>query len=92
MPKEDLLKIFDHFGTKVQQKKLNEEVFEFQEAIFMDDGTLKSLKHITEEMADVLVLLSQFKADFEISDKDLDEMIKNKVQRTLGRIEEGYYD
>ena len=64
--KEDLLKIIEHFGINNQQRKLQEEMFELQEAIlkyenakviFGKNSTLE-VEHIIEEIADCLILLT----------------------------------
>lgn len=94
--KEDLLKIIKHYGVNHQQRKLNEEVFELQEAILEfehDEYTYyseveKSLKnHITEELADVMVLIEQFKLYYGISSEEVVKIFWQKVNRQLERIE-----
>ena len=49
-------------------------------------------EHIKEEVADVQVLLNQFKEYHEIYDDEIVEMMEYKIDRTLDRIEEGYYE
>lgn len=72
--KENLLKIVNHYGVNNQQRKLEEEVFELQEAIFQYNAqkeacesvgcskphVFKCKEHIAEEIADIAVLLNQF--------------------------------
>ena len=98
---EDLLKIVNHYGINNQLRKFNEECFELEEAIInyeqekalnellcieiIDSDTLKK-KHITEEIADVTVMLNQFKKYYCITDKDLVEVTKFKIARQLERI------
>lgn len=84
---EKLLQIFNHYGLKNQLKKLSEEVYELQEAILLDEGDYDSLDHITEELADVYVLLSQFETKYEINQEKLIDMQAYKINRTLRRIE-----
>ena len=84
---EKLLQIFNHYGLKNQLKKLSEEVYELQEAILLDEGGYDSLDHITEELADVYVLLSQIETKYEIDQEKLVDMQAYKINRTLGRIE-----
>lgn len=100
--KEYLLEIINEFGVNNQQRKLQEEIFELQEAITINeiseikgyeiDGEENNYKRlILEEMADVMVILNQFIAYYEIPHKELRNMCKKKINRTLKRIKEGYY-
>ena len=95
--KEDLLKIIYHYGVDNQQRKFNEEVFELQEAIFkFEHGTYlgepivnsegKAIAHIAEEIADVSVILNQFKEYYSISDEEIEKIMKQKVNRQLDRM------
>lgn len=94
--KEDLLKIINHYGVNHQQRKLNEEVFELQEAILNRqinwnyDTGVQDIKpfdeHITEELADVMVLIEQFKLYYGISSEEVANIFWQKVNRQLERI------
>ena len=96
---KDLLKIINNYGISSQLKKLSEEVFELQEAIFKyeelkkwDDEyysvDLKSaIEHLEEEFADCCVVLEQFKAYYNLDNDKIIEIIKQKIDRQLGRIE-----
>ena len=90
---KDLLKIIEHFGVNNQQRKLQEEVFELNEAItsFQLGGNL-SYDEIEEEIVDVMILLKQFFHYYELNDYKMKQIEKQKVQRTLERIESGYYE
>lgn len=44
--------------------------------------------HIKEEIADVLVVLKQFKEYYDLNLDDIKEIINNKVNRQLKRMEE----
>lgn len=91
--REDCLKIIDHYGINHQQRKLAEEVFELQEAIFANwydiDGVTNVgyVEHIREEIADVIVILKQIQYYYEIPDEEIEDVMKYKVQRTLKRME-----
>lgn len=97
--KEDLLKIINNYGVSNQLKKMSEEVFELQEAIFKyeelkkwDDEyysvDLKSaIEHLEEEFADVCVVLEQFKAYYDLDNNKIIEIMKQKINRQLDRIE-----
>lgn len=85
--KNKLERIFLHFGLKKQLSKLAEECLELIEAMLENDR-----EHIKEEIADVMVIASEFKEFYEITDTELIEMIEYKIDRTIDRIDEGYYE
>ena len=98
---KDLLKIIEHFGVNNQQRKLAEEVFELQEAITeyrYDENKIypeveKCLKgHIAEEIADICVILRQFMEHYDITQDEISDRMADKINRTLERIESGYYE
>lgn len=87
--KDKLAEIINHYGINHQQRKLNEEVFELQEAIFdYENITLMSKKHIIEELADVLVLLEQIKIYYELDNDDINSVMEHKINRTLKRLKD----
>jgi hypothetical protein len=94
-----LKQIFEHFGLLNQMDKLQEEIHELTEARIkapwgkMPDGC------VIEEMVDCFVLLSQILGNYPgevhpgIMMRDrIKEMIEYKINRTLERIESGYYE
>lgn len=97
--KADLLKIIKHYGINPQQRKLEEEVFELQEAITTHElkqsveydipltEIVGTKEHITEELADVLVLLGQIIHYYDIDKKEIEKLLKYKIGRQLRRIE-----
>ena len=102
MKEEKLLNIISHYGINNQQRKLNEEVFELQEAIIeyekekalkklldtkIIDSNISKKRHITEELADVMVLLEQIKLLYGISSEEITKIFWEKVDRQLKRIE-----
>ena len=92
---EKELKIINHFGLRNQLKKLNEECYELIEAIneYEDDNARNGTKeNIIEEMADVMVLLRQFQEYYNITDIDIAFKMLYKTNRTIERIESGYYE
>lgn len=102
---EPYLEIINHFGYRAQMKKLNEECFEFLEAVdnyedfdvfFSGEADLDDLKQarefVIEEMGDMLILLTQFLARYHITKDEVDRVMDYKLDRTLSRISEGYYD
>lgn len=98
------LEIMEHFGYRMQMKKLAEECFEFLEAVDNhedmcmlkhnkgDGDTVLSRTFVVEEMADMLTLLTQFIARYNIRQDELDAFIDYKIERTLERIRTGYYE
>lgn len=85
--KDEKLKIINHYGIRNQLKKLSEEVYEFQEAILMDDDSEECLEHIIEEYADIEVILDQFKEYYELDYSEIAQQKVFKIMRTLERIE-----
>lgn len=84
---EKLLKIIEHYGINNQQRKLQEEVFELQEAIIKFENGIGDIKEVVEELVDVTVLLDQFRVFYEIYQDEESEIYDFKVNRQLERIE-----
>lgn len=79
--KDKLKKIFQYHGLSIQLKKLSEEVFELQEAIL----TGSNFADITKEFADVMVLLNQIKAIYNLDEKEIKDTMKYKIDRQCKR-------
>lgn len=75
------IEIINHYGYKHQIKKLAEEQYELIEALFEEKK-----EHITEEIADCLVLINQFKSYYGIKDEEIGEIYVYKIARQEGRI------
>ena len=96
--KEDLLKIINKYGINNQQRKLQEEIFELQEAIIQKeypalakDNKPEQLKeiekqHLEEEYADCMVVLEQFKAYYNLDNDKIVDIMYKKIERQLKRI------
>ena len=89
--KEDLEHIIQHYGIRNQLRKFNEESYELLEAIndyeWIVDGRGRCDKnHITEELADCMVLIEQFKLYYDISSEEITNIFWSKVDRQLDRI------
>ena len=93
---KDLLKIIEHYRLMPQLKYFQSEVFELNEAIINYNNAKESIytqdfitlkQHITEEMADVMVMLMQFKEYYHIDGNDIMKIMREKIDRQLGRIE-----
>ena len=72
-------KVWEHYGEEAQTKKLVEELAELITAIAREDA-----RAVREEMADVEVMIMQFKQGFNI---DTLQIMNYKLKRTLARIE-----
>lgn len=72
-------KVWEHYGEEVQTKKLVEELAELITAIARED-----VRAVREEMADVEVMIMQFKQGLNI---DTLPIMNYKLNRTLARIE-----
>lgn len=95
---EELLQIINHYGVNNQQRKLEEEVFELQEAITIYElknsvqyeipltELIATKEHLIEECADVFVLLGQILHYYNIDTDELNKMIDQKIKRQLERI------
>lgn len=88
----DYLKIINHFGVNNQQRKLQEEVFELQEAITKYENGTGPILDIEEELVDVVILIHQFMEYYNFDSLNMMVHDKVKVERTLERIESGYYE
>lgn len=92
------LEIIKHYGVRKQLKYFQTEIYELIEAVlsyedrkkltYSIDDTFKEVlkKDIAEEIADVQVMLNQFKAFYRIKDEDVEEVMKYKIDRQLERI------
>ena len=87
---EKLKKIINTYGVTNQLKYFQSEVYELTEAILWDyltPDTWHDKEHITEEIADVMVMLKQFQLYYYIKDEEIEEIMKFKIDRQIGRIE-----
>ncbi len=93
--KDNLLKIINHYGINKQLKYIHSEYFELDEAIIKyevyayenyDYGVGR--EHIAEELADVICMLKQFQYYYDITDEQVENIMKQKIERQLKRIEE----
>ena len=96
--------IMEHFGYRNQMKKLNEECYEFLEAVDNYEDMILCVKNVSdrdlkiarefiiEEMGDILILITQFLVKYKITQEELDSIMDNKIKRTINRIDEKYYD
>lgn len=84
---DNLLTIFNTYGKSHQVSKLLEEVGEFIETVINEDK-----ENMVQEIADCMVMLKQFQYYYGIEDKEIEEVMKYKVERTIKRMENEYYE
>lgn len=94
-----LLKIINHYGVDHQQRKLEEEVFELQQAINTYElqksveyeiplnELIATKEHLEEEVGDVLNVIEQFVYKYELDRQRIIASRISKIDRTLGVIE-----
>lgn len=90
--KNKLLQIINHYGIDKQLKYIHSEYFELDEIIISYEESGNSLsdyyeEHITEEIADVMVMLKQIQYHYGIEDKQVEDVMNYKIDRQLDRIE-----
>ena len=87
--KAKLLRIFNHFGIETQKRKLNEECYEFLQAVceWQGNPSPTNVQHVVEELADCLVVLKQFLHHFGIDEQTIKQWCDYKTDRTLARID-----
>lgn len=95
--REKALTIINHYGIMPQLKYFQSEVFELNEAIifcyyeehsYLEEVERQNKKHIAEEIADVQLMLNEFKEYYGINDDEIGEIMNFKADRQLKRIEE----
>lgn len=93
--KQDLLTIINHYRVIPQLKYLQTEIFELNQAIieyqydenkYYENVEKMLKKHIEEEFADVMVMLEQFKAYYELDNGRIVDIMYQKIDRQLERI------
>lgn len=88
--KEQLKEIINYYGVLKQLKYFQSEVFELNEAIITQEldesGYNYEIKHIAEEIADIEVMLNQFKEYYGITYEQILVIMQYKINRQLERI------
>ena len=87
--KSKVLKIINNYGVISQLKYMQTEMFEFVEAVinYNNLSNEKNKEHIEEEYADLMVMLEQFHAYYDLDDMHISEIMHKKIDRQLDRIE-----
>ena len=87
--KSKVLKIINKYGAIPQLKYMQTEMFEFVEAVinYNNLSNEKNKEHIEEEYSDLMVMLEQFHAYYDLDDMHISEIMHQKIDRQLDRIE-----
>jgi NTP pyrophosphatase (non-canonical NTP hydrolase) len=87
---DKLKKIINTYGVTNQLKYFQSEVYELTEAMLWNEFdelvTRHSKEHIAEEIADVMVMLKQFQLYYCIKDEEIEDIMRFKINRQIGRI------
>ena len=84
----DIIKIAEHFGINNQMSKCIEELSELIQAISkiqIEGITLDRYDNLIEEIVDVEIMVEQMKYLHAIDEKNIEEIKKQKIQRTIRR-------
>ena len=81
-----MAKIINYYGHESQKMMLLEEMAELRKEICKDMRYDPDLEAITEEVADVMIMLEQIQMMYDISDIRLLEITNEKLVRQLRRI------
>lgn len=90
--KKDLLKIVSFYGIRNQLKYIHSEYFELDEAVmsaeFSSSMMRSDVRHIAEEISDIQVMLKQIQYYYGITDDEIRNVMQEKIERQLQRINE----
>lgn len=89
---EKLKKITSHFGIETELTKLSEEVGELLNECYKRHFVDPEFGEIEDEIADVFVILAQIGLYFNADMDKVEEIMKTKIDRTVKRIDDGWYD
>lgn len=85
--KEQLQEIINHYGADHQKDKLFEEMAELQKEVCKEKDGKGDKQHIAEELADVSIMLQQMQIIYGITDEQIEQVVQQKIERTLDVIE-----
>lgn len=89
---ESVKQIIKHYGHKHQMVKACEELSELQTVILQevnkhDKYPVEDIASLTEELADVYLMLTQIEMINCLDSRDIEPIIEGKLARTLERID-----
>lgn len=86
MIENKLRAIINHFGKELQWLKLSEECGEVHKAICRYEyGATESNIEISEEIADLEVIIAQMKLIYEVDEEYINRVKHEKIDRTIRR-------
>lgn len=85
-----LKKITEYFGIETELMKMSEEIGELQNECYKGHF-VGGPSNIEDEVADVMVILLQIMLYFDADMEKVVDIIEGKIDRTIKRIEEGWY-
>ncbi len=88
----DLKAIVEHYGINAQLTMCLEEMSELSKEICKYQRGVLHLNAIMEEVADVLITIEQVRLIFCITDYEIQNIIENKIHRTLMRIKQNNHE
>lgn len=83
-----MAEIISYYGHESQKMMLLEEMAELHKEICKDMRYDRDLEAITEEVADVMIMLEQIQMMYHISSTKLHKITNEKLHRQLRRIED----
>ena len=83
-----MAELISYYGHEPQKMMLLEKMAELQKEICKDMRYDPDLEAITEEVADVLIMLEQIQMMYRISETRLHQITNEKLHRQLRRIED----
>ena len=90
--KEDLINIFEHFGTKNQRNKLCEEFRELQDELLCIYELKIDRDNLLNEGVDTISIILQFLFEYGYDSKEIIDTLQTRIERTKTRVKNGYYD
>lgn len=89
---EKLKRITSHFGIETELTKLTEEMGELLNECYKKHFISPEYGEVEDEIADVMVILLQIMLHFDVDIDNVMNTIERKIDRTVKRIEEGWYE
>lgn len=91
LPNTTYQKIFNYFGYENQRRKMNEEMQELNDAILLYETGNGDINNVIEEIGDLFNVINGFMEFYEITHDEVENIMKHKLDRTIERIDSGYY-
>lgn len=82
----DIVRLLDHYGIDNQINQTIEELSELIQALTKYKRGLYTIDNISEEIADVEIMIKQIKLALSIDQEDVESIMIRKIERQLKRI------